>query len=91
MERGTLHSFSIRNVLTSFPLFRPASSDTSPRQRSSDATYAETLRASLDAAGFTGTKIVAKDGGADICNDLANDPAFVVVVVATLLVLILCC
>jgi galactosylceramidase len=36
-------------------------------ERSSDATYAKTLRAILDENGCKNTKIVAKDGGADIC------------------------
>ena len=42
-------------------------------ERSSDATYAETLRQTLDDAGFKNTKLVAKDGDASICDDLAKD------------------
>lgn len=45
-------------------------------ERSSDATYAKTLRKTLDDAGFTDTILVAKDGGADICDDLAKDPEY---------------
>jgi galactosylceramidase len=45
-------------------------------ERSSDATYVKTLRQSLNAAGFSNTKIVARDGSSDICNDLANDPVY---------------
>ena len=45
-------------------------------ERSSDATYAETLRETLNEKGFSTTKLVAKDGNADICNDLAKDPDY---------------
>lgn len=45
-------------------------------ERSSDAKYANSLRQTLDAAGFSKTKIVAKDGGADICTAMAKDPAY---------------
>ena len=45
-------------------------------ERSSDATYAKTLRQTLNNAGFKKTLLVAKDGGADICNDLAQDPEY---------------
>jgi len=45
-------------------------------ERASDATYAKTLRKTLDDAGFASTTLVAKDGGADICNDLAADPEY---------------
>jgi len=45
-------------------------------ERSSDATYAASLRKTLDDAGFSNTKIVAKDGGADICDAMAKDPAY---------------
>ena len=41
-------------------------------ERASDATYAKTLRKTLDDAGFANTKLVAKDGGADICDDLSK-------------------
>ena len=34
--------------------------------------YAKTLRKTLDDAGFSNTKLVAKDGGADICDDLSK-------------------
>lgn len=44
-------------------------------ERASDATYAASLRKTLDAAGFSNTKIVAKDGGKDICDNMAADPA----------------
>ncbi|EGD72245.1 galactocerebrosidase [Salpingoeca rosetta] len=45
-------------------------------ERSSDATYVKTLRRTLDDAGFKHTQIVAKDGGADICNTLAKDKSY---------------
>lgn len=45
-------------------------------ERSSDSVFVQTLRKALNAAGITGTKIVVKDGGSDICNDLANDQAY---------------
>eukprot|EP00041_Stephanoeca_diplocostata_P017039 m.339013 g.339013 ORF g.339013 m.339013 type:complete len:833 (+) comp20573_c0_seq1:46-2544(+) len=45
-------------------------------ERASDATYAKTLRTLLDNTGFKNTILVAKDGGADICNDLAKDPEY---------------
>ena len=46
-------------------------------ERASNSSYTESLRATLDSAGFKDTKIVARDGGADICNDMAADPAYV--------------
>ena len=36
----------------------------------------QTLQRTLKGAGFPNVKIVAKDGGADICNDMAKDPAY---------------
>jgi len=42
-------------------------------ERASDAAYAKTLRKTLDAAGFANTTLVAKDGGKDICDDMAKD------------------
>ncbi|EDQ89733.1 uncharacterized protein MONBRDRAFT_480, partial [Monosiga brevicollis MX1] len=45
-------------------------------ERSSDSTYVQTLRKFLDEAGYNNTKIVARDGGADICDDLAKDPDY---------------
>lgn len=45
-------------------------------ERSSDATYVKTLRSVLDASGFKNTQIVARDGGSDICDDLAKDKAY---------------
>ena len=45
-------------------------------ERPSDATYVITLRDAMNKAGFRGTKIVAKDGGADICSDLAKNKAY---------------
>ena len=45
-------------------------------ERASDATYAKTLRATLDKAGFANTTLVAKDGGADICDDMAADKEY---------------
>ena len=45
-------------------------------ERSSDATYAESLRQTLNSNGFSHTKIVAKDGGADICTDMKKDPKY---------------
>ena len=45
-------------------------------ERASDADYAQALRRTLDDAGFASTKVVAKDGGADICDTLKKDPAY---------------
>ena len=45
-------------------------------ERSSDATYVQTLKKTLADAGYPKVKIVAKDGGADICDDMAKDPAY---------------
>jgi galactosylceramidase len=42
-------------------------------EASADATYVKMLRKALDAAGFEGTRIAARDGGVDICDDLAAD------------------
>jgi len=42
----------------------------------SDATYVKMLRAALDAAGFHNTRIVAQDGGAQICNAMHNDAEY---------------
>ena len=42
----------------------------------SDATYVKMLRRTLDAAGFSHTRIIAKDAGADICRELAADPEY---------------
>jgi len=42
-------------------------------ERASDATYAKTLRKTLDAAGFANTTLVAKDGDKGICDDMAKD------------------
>lgn len=38
--------------------------------------YLETLRATLDSAGFSATKIVAPDSGFSIANDINRDPKF---------------
>ena len=38
--------------------------------------YAKALRRTLDDAGFKSTKVVANDGGADICDTLKKDPAY---------------
>jgi len=45
-------------------------------ERSSDSTFVQTLRKTLNNAGHTDTKLVVKDGGADICDDLAKDKAY---------------
>ena len=45
-------------------------------ERSSDATYAKTLRKTLDDGGFKKTQIVAKDGNKAICDDMAKDPEY---------------
>ena len=45
-------------------------------ERSSDATYVQTLKKTLSDAGFPKVQIVAKDGGSDICNDMSKDPAY---------------
>eukprot|EP00039_Didymoeca_costata_P022216 m.4005 g.4005 ORF g.4005 m.4005 type:complete len:975 (+) comp2877_c0_seq1:110-3034(+) len=42
----------------------------------SNANYVKLLRSTLDSSGFEFTRIVARDGGADICNDLAADPEY---------------
>lgn len=44
-------------------------------ERSYNITYIETLRASLDAAGFTDTMIVAPDSNWGIAQDILDDPA----------------
>lgn len=46
-------------------------------ERASDASYTESLRQTLNEAGFNHTLIVAKDGGSDICDDMAKDPEYV--------------
>jgi len=45
-------------------------------ERASDGTYAKTLRKILDEGGFTNTTLVAKDGGADICDEMAKDKEY---------------
>ncbi|XP_065185035.1 galactocerebrosidase-like isoform X2 [Sycon ciliatum] len=45
-------------------------------ERPSNSTYVQVLRSAMDAAGFKQTQIVAKDGGADICNSMATDKAY---------------
>ncbi|XP_065185004.1 galactocerebrosidase-like [Sycon ciliatum] len=45
-------------------------------ERSSSASYVVALRNALNKAGFEKTLIVAKDGGADICNSMAADKAY---------------
>ena len=45
-------------------------------ERSSSGTYVVNLRNALNKAGFSETLIVAKDGGADICNSMAQDKAY---------------
>ena len=44
-------------------------------ERPYNSTYIKVLRASLDAAGFENTKIVAPDGSWDIANDILKDKA----------------
>ena len=46
-------------------------------ERASNASYTESLRAHLNDAGFNATKIVAKDGWTDICDDMKKDPDYV--------------
>lgn len=43
-------------------------------ERSYNTTYLKTLRATLDASGFTNTKIVAPDSNWGIAQDILNDP-----------------
>lgn len=43
-------------------------------ERPFNDTYLKTLRAALDSAGFSSTKIVAPDGSWDIANDILADP-----------------
>ena len=38
--------------------------------------YIETLRATLDAAGFSATKIIVADSSFSVANDINKDPAF---------------
>ena len=45
-------------------------------ERASSPDYAAALRRTLDDAGFGSIKVVAKDGGADICDTLTKDPAY---------------
>lgn len=45
-------------------------------ERGYNITYLETLRASLDAAGFSATKIVAPDSSFSIANDINDNPTF---------------
>eukprot|EP01064_Diplonema_japonicum_P022994 TRINITY_DN3336_c1_g1_i1.p1 TRINITY_DN3336_c1_g1~~TRINITY_DN3336_c1_g1_i1.p1 ORF type:complete len:825 (+),score=228.69 TRINITY_DN3336_c1_g1_i1:51-2477(+) len=45
-------------------------------ERSSSASYAQSLRDTFAQNGFGDIKIVAKDGGADICTTLQQDPAY---------------
>eukprot|EP00039_Didymoeca_costata_P019847 m.339152 g.339152 ORF g.339152 m.339152 type:complete len:813 (+) comp18686_c0_seq1:84-2522(+) len=45
-------------------------------ERSSSATYVKYLKSVLLKNGQGNTKIVAKDGGADICQDMAADPEY---------------
>ena len=45
-------------------------------ERSSSAAYTASLKKQLSTAGYSKVQIVAKDGGADICNDLAKDPSY---------------
>jgi len=45
-------------------------------ERSSDSTFVQTLRKALDKEGVKGTKIVAKDGGSEICDDMAKDKPY---------------
>ena len=45
-------------------------------ERSSSAAYAVSLKKTLADAGFPNIKLVAKDGGADICATLQKDPAY---------------
>jgi len=45
-------------------------------EKLSDAAYVKALRAALNREGFAATQIVAKDGWADICANLASDPEY---------------
>lgn len=45
-------------------------------ERDSDATYVKTLRQMLNSNGFQNTKIVAKDGNSQICDDLHEDQEY---------------
>lgn len=45
-------------------------------ERASDSQYAQTLRKTLDDSGFKNTRLVAKDGGKDICDSMAKDKAY---------------
>lgn len=45
-------------------------------ERASNAEYVKTLRQVLNSNNFTKTQLVAKDGDADICNDLVHDAEY---------------
>eukprot|EP01060_Flectonema_neradi_P019629 TRINITY_DN2686_c0_g1_i1.p1 TRINITY_DN2686_c0_g1~~TRINITY_DN2686_c0_g1_i1.p1 ORF type:complete len:815 (+),score=136.15 TRINITY_DN2686_c0_g1_i1:200-2644(+) len=45
-------------------------------ERSSSAPYAASLKQTLADEGFSNIKLVARDGGADICTDLKKDPSY---------------
>jgi hypothetical protein len=45
-------------------------------ERGHDAGWYVKLRAALDAAGYSGVRIVADDSGWDVADDMAKDPAF---------------
>ena len=45
-------------------------------ERGYDIPYLETLRASLDAAGFASTKIIAADSSFSVANDIVKNPTF---------------
>lgn len=45
-------------------------------ERSSDSTFVQMLRNTLNVEGFSETKLVVKDGSSTICSELANDTAY---------------
>ena len=45
-------------------------------ERAYNKNYVETLRATLDTAGFTSTKIMVADSSFAVANDINADPAF---------------
>mmetsp|Transcript_16415 Transcript_16415/g.38937 ORF Transcript_16415/g.38937 Transcript_16415/m.38937 type:complete len:903 (-) Transcript_16415:167-2875(-) len=45
-------------------------------ERASDSNFVQVLRKTLDQGGWTGTKLVVKDGGLDICDKLLKDKPY---------------
>jgi galactosylceramidase len=67
--RGARFSVSLWYCVP-FPLLRRT------QERNYDMTYIETLRGSLDAAGFSDTKIIVADSSFSVANDIVAHPDF---------------